>query len=100
MFKKHLLLDGDSLASMSTVWKQQINYAPITRQGIAVINGITPIGKNGIRGLNAQKLVVEEPNKDKDGAKMKLRQVVSDKACKKNRVTEPSARVGKRINEF
>ena len=79
--------------STSTVWKQVENFAQITRLGIAARNNLTPFGKIGNHGPNAQKLVAEELNIGKDVAKMKLLQIVLDKVDKKENVTEQLVKV-------
>ena len=71
------------------------NFAQITRLGIAARNNLTPFGKIGSHGPNAQKLVAEELNIGKEIAKMKLLQIVLDKRGKKENVAEQFVEVNK-----
>ena len=79
--------------STSTVWKQEVNFAQITRLGIAARNKATPSDKIGSHGPNVQKLAAEELNIGKDVARMKLLQIVLDKVDKKENVTEQLVKV-------
>ena len=79
--------------STSTVWKQEVNFAQITRLVIAARNKATPFGNNGSHGPNVQKLVAEELNIGKDIAKMKLLQIVLDNADKKENVIDQFVKV-------
>ena len=80
---------------MSTVWKQQANYAQITRLDIAVNIKNILSGKIGSHGPRVLRPAAEECRNAKDIVIDKLPQVALDRQYKNGSVREMHVKVNK-----